>query len=192
MLATCLAATCWAGEDSAAEHPEAARLRLRSELSRQNKLFVEHRADAVEVLAAGWKLKRFRHDGLRYGPDRPVRLTQVAEVNPLAHPPERVLDVGSMEAPDPSGTAGSKEEIVGVEQMPDVFVVRFDDGTVWLVWTERWGGVGWWLKKHLLQIRLLTAVWRAEESAPLWIMRTDPESARHLYWVLQKGFQVIQ
>jgi hypothetical protein len=174
------------------ENPVAARLQLRAELARGRQLFLEHSPGALVVQAAGWELKRFSHTGFLHGTARPVRLTRVTEIEPLDPPPERVMDVGSMEAPDPSGTAVSQEEIVGVEQMPDVFVVRFDDGTVWLVWADEWGGVGEWLSTLLLRVRLRIAAWRAADPAPHWSMQTDPRSARHLYWMLQKDLQVIQ
>lgn len=187
-----LAAFGPAADHPVAVHSEEARLKLRIELARKNSLFLEHRADAVEVLAAGWKLKRFAHTGVQVGRHSPPRLTRVVEVVPLEPPPQKVLDVGSAEAPDPSGTAGSLEDIVGVEEMPDIFVVRFDDGTTWLVESERWPGVRLWARKRILRLRLEWANFRAGHPSSLWFMRTDPISARHLYWILQKDFQVIQ
>ncbi|GAB4111454.1 MAG: hypothetical protein Kow001_12900 [Acidobacteriota bacterium] len=192
MLWLGLAGLGQAADPAGAVNSEEARLKLRIELARKNSLFLEHRADAVEVLAAGWKLKRFGHTGFQVGRYRPPRLTRVVEVLPLEPPPQKVLDVGSAEAPDPSGTAGSLEDIVGVEQMPDIFVVRFDDGTTWMVEGERWPGLWLWARKRLLRLRLEWANLRAEHPAPLWFMKTEPASARHLYWILQKDFQVIQ
>ncbi len=181
-----------AADDSAPLNSEEARLKLRIELARKSRLFLEHHAEAVEVLAAGWKLKRFRHHGIQIGPRRSPRLTRVLEVLPLDPPPQKVLDVGSVEAPDPSGTAGSLEDIVGVDQMPHIFVVRFDDGTTWMVDTDRWPGAWLWIRKRLLRFRLEWENFWAADPAPLWFMETDPVSAQHLYWILQKDFVVIQ
>lgn len=173
-------------------HPEAARLQIRTQLAREARLYVELKASSVTVSAAGWDQMEFTQAAEWSGPKRPIRLTKVSEVEPLQPPPERVLDVGDMSAPDPSGTASSLEDIVGVDQMPEIFLVRFDDGTAWLVRSEDWGGWGNRVRGNWLQLKLLVSQWLAEDPAPLVFLATDAVSARHLYWLLQKDFPVIQ
>jgi hypothetical protein len=166
------------------------RLNARADLSRQGQLFLERTDGTIEVFGGGWKLKSFQVASSVTDDGHPVRITRVLEIVPDRTPPSRVIDVGSIEAPDPSGSAEDPDEIVGVEEMPAGFRVRFDDGTVWVLSSSRFGNIlaegrGLWERiRHQFQ----------DDTPPLNLvfLRTDSTSARHLFWIIQQEMQVIQ
>ena len=121
----------------------------------------------------------------------------VDEVVPLNPPRRVVLDSAALaeQAQDPSADVGSLDQIIGVDEMPDVYLVRFDDGSVWLVNFQGWRGfVEAWAKSRLQFGVLLKEADRLFRDGKVRarFLEMSNDSARELFWVLEKGMKTLQ
>jgi hypothetical protein len=95
---------------------------------------------------------------------------------------------------DPSETVSSPDEIVGVEDMSDCYLIELTDGS--LIWVTGDSSAGFmnglrrrWLQSKTVCRFLFDRV--MGRPARLVALKMDSTSARHLFWLLQPGMGVI-
>jgi hypothetical protein len=168
---------------------EVDRLRARLALVREGVLFLELREDALSLQAAGWEVKRIPATSLGWGKRRPIGVSRVKDLQSARPIPETVMDSSRLaEAEDVTASVSTLDQIIGVEEMPDTFLVRFEEGGLWLVEPGGWVGPRQWLGDRLLSWKvlgyLLGALIRGERLEVLFVT-TDRESARRIFWILR-------
>ena len=186
-----------AGSPAAAADADPSLLSDRLALIKEGHPFLEVEADAIVLYVAGWKVKEFPVSAHQVAIGDRSEVTAVADVIPLNPPRRLVLDsaVLAEEAQDTSADVSSLDQIIGVDEMPETYLVKFDDGTIWMVNFEGWQGLAQTWKKSRLQWQtLVDATGRLfhEGSVRARFLEMPSGSARELYWVLEKEMKVLQ
>jgi len=170
-------------------------MELRLELAKAGIVFLERQDDGISVMASGWEVRRLSSRFYRLGVDRVPAIAHVSAVVPMIPPPSSVIDINSAEfSSGADGSVSTLEMIIGVDKMPSDYVVSFDDGSVWLVESNEWSGISDTLKKRSFQMRVLRDLfrrWWSDAPFDATFVLMDSDSARHLFWILQPGFSVI-
>jgi hypothetical protein len=166
-------------------------------LIREGHIFLEVEEDAIAIYVAGWKVKEFPVSAHQIAIGDRSEVTSVADVIPLNPPRRIVLDsaVLAEEAQDTSADVSSLDQIIGVDDMPEIYLVKFDDGTVWMVNFEGWQGLAKAWKKSRLQWQTLldaTGGLFHKGIVRARFLEMPPDTARELYWVLEKEMKVLQ
>lgn len=166
-------------------------------LIKEGNPFLELGEETIAIYVAGWKVKEFAATIHQITVGERTGVTAVDEVIPLSPPRRVVLDsaVLAQEAADPTGDVASLDQIIGVDEMPSIFLVRFDDGTVWLVNFRGWQGFSnAWSKSRLQWQVLLDVSGRLfrDGRARTRFVEMEPQNARELFWVLEKGMKTLQ
>ncbi len=181
--------------DAAAADPSALSQRLA--LIKEGHRFLEVEEESIAIYVAGWRVKEFPALIHQVAIGEGNEVTVVDEVIPLDPPRRVVLDSAAMaeEAQDTSADVSSLDQIIGVDEMPEMYVVKFDDGTIWMVNFEGWRGLSAAWKKSRLQLRLLLDVagrLLRDGSVRARFFEIPPKSARELFWVLENGMKILQ
>lgn len=172
---------------------EVRRLEHHVELARKPKAYFQLTPAAVVVYMKGLEVKRLpveRSKGLN--PNLPALAYIKSRMS--AFPLRQVVVRHEYVPEDPSATVASPEEIVSVDDMPDSFAFELDDGSFVLVTSGASVGFAGGVRKMMLRSRvLLSYLWRRlqRSSLRLILLRMDPPSARHFYWLVQEGMGVI-
>lgn len=89
----------------------------------------------------------------------------------------------------------SPEETVGIDDMPEQFLVGLEDGSLVHVTTGARGGVCYWMKETFLKLRLAWSYMGAllKDNLNASVIRLEMKDywARRLFWSLQEGSGVI-
>ena len=92
-------------------------------------------------------------------------------------------------------TRVAPDETVSVDDMPEAFLVKLRDGSLFYVRSGAWHGVSYWFREKILQLRLtwsyLGVILTGNLDASLIQLEMDSSWARRLFWTLQKGSGVI-
>lgn len=195
LAALFLSISLLAGPAFAAADPSVLSQRL--SLIKEGHPFLEVEEAAIGIYVAGWKVKELPASIHQIAIGERSEVTSVAQVIPLNPPRRVVLDsaVLAEEAQDTSADVSSLDQIIGVDEMPEIYMVNFDDGTVWMVNFQGWQGLSKAWKKSRLQWQLLLdASGRLfhEESVRARFLEMPSDSARELFWVLEKDVKVLQ
>ncbi|MFZ0427589.1 MAG: hypothetical protein WAO20_05705 [Acidobacteriota bacterium] len=179
------------------EAPTPARLSARLELMRQGGVFLESTDDALEVYAGGWKVQRIPARILEISRGKSVAAGQVRELVPLVPVPAVIIDSEEVaaDAGDTNADVSTLDQIIGVDKMPDSYLVYFDDGSIWIVNPGSWFGISRIWRKGKLQFqvaRQLADQVIGRDGLRLSFLTMDEASARHLYWILEEGLPVLQ
>ncbi len=173
-------------------HGAAQLLRHRLELAAGSLPYLLITPEATAIYVKGIPVKRLpirEATGLGQGKSRASQVVTVVPVTPV----RKIL----LRADEPQfdSTRPSPEEAVGVEDMPEAFLVELEDGSLLYVRSGNWHGVTYWLREKILQLRLtwsyLGALLKGNLSASLVQLEMDGFWARRLFWTLQKGSGVI-
>ncbi len=168
------------------------RLRHRLELAAESLPYLVITPEATAIYVKGVAVKRLpirEASGLSQGKSR---TSQVATVVPVAPVRKIVLRANELRL---DATRSSPKDTVGVEDMPEEFVVGLEDGSLFYVRSGIWHGVTYWLRGKILQFRLtwsyLGSLLKGNLSASLIQLEMEGFWARRLFWTLQEGSGVI-
>ncbi len=182
---------------AAEQGPDASRLAARLELLRRGGVYLESTENALEVYAGGWKVRRFPARILEVSRGKATGVSQVEELMPLDPTPTAIIDSEKIasESGNTDSDVSTLDQIIGVDKMPETYLAYFDDGSIWVVNPGEWIGLSRLWRKGELQFRMARYLFRRAvdlEGFKISFLSMDPESAQHLYWILEERIPVVQ
>ena len=192
MMVAELAPELRASEGAAAQQ-QALILKLRLELARQPKAYVEISRDMVAACMRGMRVKAIPvRSSTSYYASTP-RISSVLSKTPAVPTREVVVRVETI-SENPSETVSNPEDIVSVDDMPDCYSIELADGSfLWVVGDSGWGLINA-KRKEWLQLKVACRFYLRRalgRQVSLTILEMDSTSARHLFWLLQPDMGVI-
>ena len=168
------------------------RLRDRLELAAGSLPYLLITPKAIAIYVRGIPVKRLPirgATGLGQGRSRASEVVAIVPVTPVREILLRADEPGF------DSTRPSPEKTVGVEDMPEAFLLKLEDGSLFYVTSGAWHGVLYWLREKTVQMRLtssyLGSLLRGNLSASLIQLEMESFWARRLFWTLQEGSGVI-
>jgi len=141
----------------------------------------------------GMEVKRFRVVRGQISSHGGPRLSKVAAKTAALQTRQVIVKVEHVSA-DPSETVSSPDEIVSVDDMPETFAISLEDGSVFFVTGNARDGLVNQYRKDWLKCRVACVfLFRQLLNRPVraGVIEMEPDSARHLFWLLQPGMGVI-
>ena len=168
-------------------------LGYRLQLALQGQAYLEISDQALTAYMKGMEVKRFPIIRAQLSSHGQPRLSKVAAKTAALETRQVVVKVEQVSA-NPSDTVSSPDEIVSVDDMPETFALRLEDGSVFFITgNEREGFVNGY-RKEWLKVQVGCAfLYRQLLHRPIraGVIEMEPQQARHLFWLLRPQMGVI-
>jgi len=187
----CSWCSLWTFEVSAVSDPLL--LSYRFQLAGQSQPYLEIKEDTLTAYMKGMEVKRFPVIRAQLTSQGRPRLSKVAAKTAALQTREVIVKVEQVSA-NPSDTVSSPDEIVSVEDMPETFALRLEDGSVFFITGNARQGIVNRYRKDWLKFRVgCSFLFRQLLHRPVraGIIEMESQSARHLFWLLRPGMGVI-
>jgi hypothetical protein len=168
-------------------------LAYRLQLAVKGQVYLEIGDQALTAYVKGMEVKRFPIIRAQWSSQGRPCLSKVAAKTAALQTRQVVVKVEQISA-DPSETVSSPDEIVSVEDMPETFALRLEDGSVFFITGNEPDGFINGYRKEWLKVQVGCAfLYRQLLHRPgrAAIVEMDPQQARQLYWLLRPQMGVI-
>lgn len=168
-------------------------LGYRLQLAQQPHAYLEIDEGALVAYLKGMEVKRFPIVRAQLSSQGQRRLSKVADKTAAIETRQVIVKVEHVSA-DPSETVSSPDEIVSVDDMPETFALRLEDGSVFYITGKASDGFLNGYRKEWLKVQVGWAfLSRQLRHRPVraGIIEMEPQMARHLFWLLRPGMGVI-
>jgi len=168
-------------------------LGYRYQLAQQSQAYLEINEEALTAYMKGMEVKRFPIIRAQLSSHGRPRLSRVGSTTAALRTREVIVKVEQVSA-NPSDTVSSPDEIVSVEDMPETFALRLEDGSIFFITGNGRDGLLNGYRKEWLKVQVGCAfLYRQILHRPVraGIIEMDPQMARHLFWLLRPQMGVI-
>ncbi len=168
-------------------------LGYRLELALQPQPYLEITDQALTAYMKGMEVKRFPIIRAQWSWRGRLRLARVTTKTAALQTRQVVVKVEQVSA-NPADTVSSPDEIVSVDDMPETFALRLEDGSVFFITGNEREGLVNGYRKEWLKVQVgLAFLSRQLRHRPVraGIIEMEPQQARHLFWLLRPQMGVI-
>ncbi|MFB3903451.1 MAG: hypothetical protein ACE15E_08360 [Acidobacteriota bacterium] len=168
-------------------------LGYRLQLAQQPQAYLEIGEETLTAYMKGMEVKRFPITRAQLSSRGQPRLSRVATKTPAVQTREVIVKVERVSA-DPSETVSSPDEIVSVNDMPETFALRLEDGSIFFITGNASDGLLNRYRKEWLKFRVGCAFLSRQllhRPVRAGVIEMEPQAARHLFWLLRSQMGVI-
>ncbi len=168
-------------------------LSYRLQLAQQSQAYLELNEDALTAYIKGMEVKRFPITRAQLTSHGRPRLSKMASKTAAVETRQVIVKVEQVSA-NPSDTVSSPDEIVSVEDMPETFALRLQDGSIFFITGNAREGFVNGYRKEWLKVQVGCAfLYRQLRHRPVraGVIEMEPQLARQLFWLLRPEMGVI-